>query len=351
MESPSPSLFDRTQSVPVYEHQADPEIDAIIDTARTRREHTAATGFTPDMWKPTPHTAEEENFRHSAWRRKRAAVHQAMIDNGLSPARIERFECCGSRLSVEYSEEEQRHRVLGSFCHDRHCEPCMRAKANVIAKNLRAKIEDGKDRQFRFVTLTLKHSTQPLDQQISRLLTSFRRLRSTACWKDSQCGGSCSLEVKWSPKTRQWHPHLHIISDGNYVDKESLSCAWHHATGDSFIVDIRQLRDAKEAAYYVAKYASKGVNAEVWSDPAAATEWLSAMQGVRTCGTWGTWRGFRLTHHDVSSAGWKHVASYVEVLAAARLGKMWAVSIMMQIVRSADPEEIRSTYKMDTGDG
>src|SRR5208283_1289026 len=114
------------------------------------------------------------------------------------------------------------------------------------------------------------------------------------------------------------HPHLHVIADGVFLDKKDLSRDWHEATGDSFVTDIRKLKDAKEAAYYVSKYAAKGVNAEVWGDPVAAAEWLKATKGVRTCGTWGTWRGYRLTHHEVTTAGWKYVATYSEVIAAAR---------------------------------
>jgi hypothetical protein len=305
----------------------------------------------PSPWTPQIPTPDEEKFRHSAWTKKRAAVRAAMSRAGMPYSRLTRFDCCGSGLNIEYSEEEKRHRVIGHFCHDRHCEPCMRSKANIIAKNLRAKIEGEKCKEFRFITLTLKHTDTPLAEQIKRLLTCFRKLRTARCWRASQHGGSASLEIKWSTKTRQWHPHLHIISDGKYLEKETLSAAWHHATGDSFVTDIRKLRDAKEAAYYVSKYASKGVNAEVWSDEQAAEEWLSAMQGVRTCGTWGTWRGYRLTHHDVSTTGWKHVGTLTEIIAQAKRGITRAVHILMNIVRSAEPEEVWTTYKMDTGDG
>jgi hypothetical protein len=333
----------------------------------------------PDPWDCIPATPEETSFRHSAWTKKRTAVRAAMSKNGIGFKRLDRFDCCGSRLTIEYSEEEKRHRVLGSFCHDRHCEPCARSKANIIAKNLRAKLEGGPKRlqcehcstmrdlsceicngqgfydapmaEYRFITLTLKHNDAALGDQIRRLLTCFKKLRSSGCWRKTQDGGSVHLEVKWKPATRRWHPHLHIIAAGKFLDKAELSAAWQHATKDSFVVDIRILRDAKEAAYYVAKYAGKGVNGETWSDPDAAAEWLSASRGVRMCGTWGTWRGYRLTRHEVSAKGWKHVASYMEVLAAARLGKDWAIAILQNIVRSADPEEVRSTYKMDTGDG
>lgn len=335
--------------------------------------------YNPPPWQPQIPTPEEQKFRHSGWSKKRATIRKAMAAHKFPESRLTRFDCCGSGLSVEYSEEEKRYRVLGCFCHDRHCEPCMRSKANIIAKNLRAKIEnkggrtqcehcketrdllcencngtgwyDAQQRTYRFITLTLRHTHEPLKHQIKRLLSSFRKLRCSKPWRSSQAGGSQSLEIKWKPETGQWHPHLHIISEGNYCDKAELSAAWHHATGDSFIVDIRQLRDAKEAAYYVAKYAAKGVNADVWSNAAAAEEWLTATQGTRTCGTWGTWRGYQLLQHEIDNKGWKHIGTLDQIVANAKQGQRHAVEILMQIVRSADPEEVRSHYIMDTGDG
>ncbi len=335
--------------------------------------------YNPAPWQPQIPTPEEEHFRHSGWRKKRAAVRAAMATNGVPMARLERFDCCGSGLTIEHSEEEGRYRVIGSYCHDRHCEPCMRAKANIIAKNLRAKIEAMKPIEdcgkchgkrglscdicggngriqppqptYRFITLTLRHTAQPLKQQITRLMHAFRKLRNSKPWKRTQKGGSVSLEVKWKADTQRWHPHLHIIADGSFLEKETLSAEWHIATEDSFVTDIRQLKDAKEAAYYVSKYAAKGVNAEVWSDPDAAKEWLSAIHGVRTCGTWGTWRGYRLTEHKVESKGWKYVGTLNEIIARAKRAERVAVAILEAIVHAADREEVRATYIMETGDG
>jgi hypothetical protein len=68
-----------------------------------------------------------------------------------------------------------------------------------------------------------------------------------------QLGGSVSVETKWQSPNKwytradgtkyrgdgMWHPHLHVIAEGRFLDKHALSAAWHHATGDSFVVDIR----------------------------------------------------------------------------------------------------------------
>jgi hypothetical protein len=54
---------------------------------------------------------------------------------------LERFDACGSECTIEYSQELQKHRIRANYCKSRHCEPCARAKANLIARNLRTELE------------------------------------------------------------------------------------------------------------------------------------------------------------------------------------------------------------------
>jgi hypothetical protein len=141
-----------------------------------------------------------------------------------------------------------------------------------------------------------------------------------------------------------WHPHLHIISQGQFYDKRDLTNEWQQCTGDSFIADIRVISDAKSAAYYVGKYITKGTNDAVWNDPDAAQEWVTATKGVRTCATFGKWRGFALTKFVPTTTDWKPIASLVAVQRAAKRGEDWAIGIMINLMPSADPEEVRKIY-------
>lgn len=274
-----------------------------------------------------------------------------MRDCFTSVFTLNRFEECGSGCTIEWSATEKKYRLCASFCKSRHCEPCMRAKGNKMAANLRSKLEDDTQDTHRFITLPIKHSTAPLRDQINHLFASFKKLRNMKEWKNSQTGGAAILEVKWQKETKRWHPHLHIISAGNYLDKHDLSRMWHQATGDSYIVDIRALQNAKDVAHYLSKYVAKGTSPTVWEDTDAAQEWLSASKGVRMCTTFGTWRGYALTKSQSTTDDWKPIATYNSVIAAARRAEEWAIGIMQAICPSEDPEEVRSRYKMDTGDG
>jgi hypothetical protein len=294
---------------------------------------------------------EETDFRHAHWSEKREKVRNAMIGVNVSGNALTAYDNCGAQVTIEWSDTEKRYRMRGSYCRCRHCEPCAKQKANIIARNLKAKLEDTPNVSYRFITLTLRHTDTPLIEQIRRLYDCFKKLRSKACWKATQHGGSASLEVKWNPTTRMWHPHLHIISQGIYLDKRDLVHEWHTCTGDSFVADIRVIADAKSAAYYVGKYVTKGTNDAVWDDPSAAQEWLTATKGVRTCSTFGKWRGFALTKFVPTTTDWKPIASLTRIQKAAKNGEEWAIGIMINLLPSADPEEVRSRYQMYTGDG
>jgi hypothetical protein len=127
---------------------------------------------------------------------------------------------------------------------------------------------------------------------------------------------------------------LHLVTEGDYLPVAELSEAWRKATGDSFVVDVRKLDDASHAAWYLAKYITKGTSVDVWQDPDAAQEWVLASKGVRTCGTFGSWRGFRLLAHDDQPDDWQPVCSLDQLLARSRAGERWASDVILYLTKS-----------------
>jgi len=299
-------------------------------------------------------TPDEEWFRHKSWKEKRARVRQALCDAGTTHSALDRYDNCGGGCIVEYSKTEQRYRVMGSYCHCRHCEPCMKAKSTLITNNLRTILKGQPDSQFRFITLTLRHSDAPLKKQIKRLYRCYKTLRATKEWKSSQRGGAATLEVKWNPTAKKWHPHLHIISRGSYISTYKLSSLWHDITGDSHIVDIRLISKEKDVAYYVGKYVTKGTNSEVWDDPTVAAEWVTATKGVRMCATFGDWRGMKLLAKPKDEGkDWRHVASLASICRRARAGDVQACHLLILLEEQCqyNPNRKRPSKPRDTRDG
>lgn len=291
-------------------------------------------------WLIPPASPRETSFRHSAWQAKRTKVRDTLVSVGTNDFALNRFDECGSACTVEWSASEQRYRLRANTCKCRHCEPCMRAKANKIAHNLRIRLQEKPDGRYRFITLTLAHSQTPLADQIRHLYASFRRLRTSPTWRRTQRGGAATLEVKWNDQKNEWHPHLHIVSEGGYVNKSDLSAAWHTASGGSFIVDVRQLTNEKDAVHYLAKYVTKGTSNNVWNDVDARTEWVTATKGVRSCATYGSWRGFKLTANPTDPGDWKPVATLERILISAEQGNIGALKIVLALRPPGWSEEL-----------
>lgn len=232
-------------------------------------------------------------FRHSGWRRQRNLIFDSLTRTGQTHTRRQAFSECGMFAFVYQSlDDPHRFRLGGSSCHDRYCLPCSRDRSHILAENV-LKVLDGQP--ARFVTLTLKHADTPLRAQLNRLYTCFQKLRTRRAWNARVTGGAAFLECKWIAGTRSWHPHLHVVTQGQYFAKQLLQAEWYRVTGDSYVTDIRWVEDDRKVAGYVTKYVSKPFDSTFLNQPALLDEHMLAMHRRRLCLTFGTWRGVKLT--------------------------------------------------------
>jgi hypothetical protein len=320
-----------------------------------RREAAAEAKRKPDKGEYKPAqiaTRDEIDFRHSAWETKRNQVWHAMQEAGCSAPSIFNFSNCGADAVICYDKDEERYFLAGQHCHSRHCEPCMRAKANLMAANFRQKVEAKGKGHFRFLTLTLKHQDAPLRDQITRLRECFTKLRKEKLWTASVDGGAAMLEVKWIKDTGDWHPHLHVILEGtpiqgtgNQQGSDRLASAWYKITGDSYRIDLRELDDAKTAAYYIVKYTAKGSNIEMWWDQPASVEFIQAMKGQRSVMTFGCWRGYALLQKPPERENWFRVGTLSEIVRMMADGSKWAHDIICHVHRTCCYDPTRRSKK------
>jgi hypothetical protein len=197
--------------------------------------------------------------------------------------------------------------------------------------------------------LTLRASTESLQDLLDLLYTSFAKLRRTCLWSQTQDGGVAFCEVKWCNATNRWHPHLHVLTEGKYIAKQALSNAWRKATGGSFIVHVTKIRHADTAVGYVVKYASKPHDHSMMHDPDRLDEAVLALKGRRLCLTFGTWRGVRLT--EVPDRGtWTPVAPLSRLIVQSRLGEPAAAAILDSLPSTSLPDDCRSPPDDPTAD-
>lgn len=297
---------DSTIACPPLEHDF-PLPQATIDAreASLIREHPLHTNNKPII------------FRHSGWAHDRRRVYDALLRTAQPCARIHDFSECGKYAYVFQSvEDPDLYTLGGSTCHDRFCLPCGRERSRVIAANVKLRVQG---KPARFITLTLRSTTESLAFLLLKLTRDFTSLRRSKLWKNRVTGGVGFLECKWLAATNRWHVHLHCLVQGRYVPRLDLSELWLKITGTSEVIDIRIVENEAHCTHYICKYASKPLDRTVVVVPARLDEAVTALKGKRLCMTFGTWRGYKLTEPPESGT-WVQLGTLDELIDRAEAG-------------------------------
>ena len=264
-------------------------------------------------------------FRHSGWARTRKLVAEALARTDQATSRRDEFEACGLYAFVLRSiDDPDKYRIAGSCCRDRFCIPCATERSCIIAANV---VEIIGTHEVRFLTLTIKTHAEPLTDQLDKLYRSFQALRRRRLWSRHVTGGVAFLELKWSDSGQRWHPHLHCLIEGTWIDKKELQRCWREITGDSFVVDIRLPKSATSVTRYVTKYASKPINTTYANRPELLDEAIIALAGRKLCVTFGRWRGKLLTATP-DEGSWERIGSLEHFISFAADGNQEAIDIL-----------------------
>lgn len=202
-------------------------------------------------------------------------------------------------------------RVASRRCNLRWCPLCIKTKRFIMKSSIIPWIE--KRQKPKFITLTLRHSDDPLSDQLERIYECFKKLRSSELWKNHIQGGMWFFQVTKTKETNQWHPHLHIICAGKYLEQSALREKWYKITHDSNIVDIRAIKSAVKTADYVARYATAPADLSkmVIED---AIEVFDALAGRKMCGTFGTGKEIQLVPKQCPDADdWEDIGSFWQI--------------------------------------
>jgi hypothetical protein len=299
-----------------WQETLDAQSDSRLDPRPTDRRHPACD-------------VSDVEFRHTGWHARRQSVLLALQAISAPPARISRFRECGANCWVLRDPmDHNRFRLAADYCHDRFCLPCARARSRMLAANLGRVIADS---PHRFITLTLRSDDEPLKRLLDRLYESFARLRRRKLWRSVVNGGAAFCEVVWSPQSNRWHPHLHIIATGKYFPQQQLSDLWLDVTGDSYIVDVRLIRDRQTTLRYVTKYATKAYDESYVGDSRRLQEAITAFKGVRFCLTFGDWRGVPLTDR-LDDTAWELFESLDSIRSRAHNGDDDALFVLHRVL-------------------
>lgn len=211
-----------------------------------------------------------------------------------SMSMLERWRKCRTMAWHIYYPETGLIKIQSNSCRLRFCPMCGDARVSIIAHSCSEFFQ--KQSFVRFLTLTLKHSHEPLIDQIRRMKCCFVKLTRRVGWKKYVTGYVAFLHVKWNDYSG-WHVHLHILLTGSYVPQKWLSAEWLKVTGDSVIVHIQAAHSDKELGEAIKDFARyAGCPANLLKIPAEyQLEVVHAFEGIRVCWKAGICRGVSLS--------------------------------------------------------
>lgn len=222
---------------------------------------------------------------------------------------------CSNRAYFSRHEETGRVIITANHCKLRWCPLCARSRAGQVAATIRPWVQTAAGPKL--LTLTLVHSSAPLADQLTRLVASFAKLRGRAPFRQAWRGGIWFIQVTWKPKTQQWHPHIHVLLDGEYVTQYTIRKHWLKITLTSKIVDIRKIKSALDSCLTVTRYVARPMNLQDLGDT-ERLELHAAFSGRRLAGTFGTARKLQLLRPPTfDRAMWKRVGGWFWVTSLA----------------------------------
>lgn len=173
-------------------------------------------------------------------------------------ARAEKMLRCNQQLKLSDKVDEDgnvRTRAKSTYrCNQRNCQNCDADRRLRIIRNIRQIFAELFVRhlglRLLFLTLTVPNVTgDRLAETIDAMNEAFTRLVRMKRWQNAVVGWLRVLEVTWSAKHGNTHPHFHclILVNGatyfkgaDYIDQPGWKQLWGKAYGvDNPIVDIR----------------------------------------------------------------------------------------------------------------
>jgi hypothetical protein len=278
-----------------------------------------------------------------------------VVGTGDPDNRLKAFDSCRTVAWFVRHTVSGKIRVASSRCGNRWCPLCIKTKRFAIVQSVTAWM--AKVVQPKFMTLTLKHTGSPLSDQITALYKFFKELKRRPWFKKRVFGGVWFFQVKVSKADGMFHPHIHILFQGRFIDHEKICQIWKQITHGSDIVDIRAVKNPKKAAEYVARYASAPCDITKETEE-KAIEIATALHGRRICGSWGLAKSVKFAPGKPDDADqWQRLGSFSQITEGSKwndidseIVKCWKDGTMCRIIppdMPKPPPEIEKTTPDD----
>lgn len=310
-----------------------------VSSSSLDTQQTSDVFYPPKEWSAdfTPPQKKVSEFVHAEWYADRVKIWRAFGRCKVSEERDYRFRHCGEEGWVYQNLDDlEKFKLVLNRCGDRFCQVCGRFRAAKLRAKVAANIGHG---DLRLLTLTVQAKKQKLTEAISHLYQNFRLLRLTKIWQEKVKGGMAFLEIKWNEELKRWHPHLHVVMEGHYIEQGYVTQIWKALTGDSQIVDVRRIYNPETVNRYVTKYVTKPMNATFIDRPEKLDEAINALKGKRMAIPYGTWYAKKIEEMSDENVRekerddpvWNPIGNFADILAKHAKGEERATYIIRKL--------------------
>lgn len=114
------------------------------------------------------------------------------------------------------------------WCKVKLCPVCEFRKQVRFYENINKILNDmNKEYDFRFLTLTIKGcENYELVDKIADIMSSWNKLLDDNRMKEAVKGYYRWIDIAYDKNNKIYHPHLHIIMAGDFIDKKELQNLW-----------------------------------------------------------------------------------------------------------------------------
>lgn len=195
-------------------------------------------------------------------RRKRAAMFQRWLASTQDLTHREDLRTvsadlrqCASWLKFHHYPRLNEVKLAAAYTCKRHlvCPFCAARRGSKTVEcyleRLSIVAQERPGARLALLTLTVKNGPD-LQERHAHLERSWRTLQARRRdwlkkgrgWTELAKVSGALFSYEVTNKGKGWHPHLHaVVLLDDWLDQRKLSQEWHRITGDSFIVDVRQI--------------------------------------------------------------------------------------------------------------
>jgi len=228
----------------------------------------------------TKHTKKKRKNEVLAYFYEKLVAENVITENTLALVK----ECNTFMMMVADETMKQKKQHKGNSCKNRFCPICAwrKSKKDALALSvMMAYMKQEENKEFILLTLTAPNVTaDELDDEIKHYNHAFKKLMERKEVKKIVQGYARKLEITYSEKRNDYHPHFHVLIAVNksyftdakqYINQIRWLELWREATKNNSItqVDVRKVRQSKnDRVYEIAKYSAKDsdylINQEVF---------------------------------------------------------------------------------------